>query len=180
MLMAQQQHPVRNDWFSGVSQILKDWEINISLEEIRNMKRSLFKSITKKKAEQAAFVQLVQKNKSGSKGSQIKFGEALEMADYLCPNNMFSIEEQRETFQIRSQTNTLPANRGDPQQCPTGCGRILDNPHIVQCPAINTHIGDYSLILNGTLQEKKNMLKHFKVSLKKIDTIDSTDSILDC
>ena len=62
MLMAQQQHPVRNDWFSGVSQILKDWEINISLEEIRNIKRSLFKSITKKKAEQAAFVQLVQKN----------------------------------------------------------------------------------------------------------------------
>ena len=70
------------------------------------------------------------------------------MADYLCPNNMFSIEEQRETFQIQSQTNTLPANRGDPQQCLTGCGRILDNHHIVQCPAINTHIGDYTLILN--------------------------------
>ena len=87
---------------------------------------------------------------------------------------------QENLFQIRSQTNALPANRGDPQQCPTGCGRILDNPHIVQCPAINTHIGDYSLILNGTLQEKKSMLKHFKVSLKKIDTIDSTDSILDC
>ena len=59
--------------------------------------------------------------------------------------------------------------------------RILDNPHIVQCAEINTHIvGNYNLILNGTLPEKKNMLKHFKDSLKKIDIIDSTNSILNC
>ena len=103
------------------------------------------------------------------------------MTDYLCPNNLLSIEEQREIFQIRSQTNTLPANRGDPQLCPTGCGRILDNPHIVQCPEIITHfVGNYNLILNGTLQEKKNMLNQFKDSLKKIDIIDSTDSISNC
>ena len=52
MLMAQQKHPVRNDWFSGVSKLLKEWQINYSLEEIRNMNRNKFKSITKKKAEQ--------------------------------------------------------------------------------------------------------------------------------
>ena len=46
MLMAQQQHPVRNDWYSGVSNILKGWEINMSLEEITNMKRSILNNIT--------------------------------------------------------------------------------------------------------------------------------------
>ena len=53
------------------------------------------------------------------------------------------------------------------------------NSTVFNC--INTHNGEnYNLILNGTLQEKKNMLKHFKYSLKKIDIIDSTDSISNC
>ena len=107
MLLAQKQNPVRNDWFSGVSQLLEEWEIYYSLEQIRNMKRNIFKSITKKKAENLAFANLVQKNKSGSKGSHIKYGSTLEMADYLCPNNLLSVEDQRELFQIRTQTNPL-------------------------------------------------------------------------
>ena len=28
MLKAQVEHPVRNDWFSGVNQIMKEWDIN--------------------------------------------------------------------------------------------------------------------------------------------------------
>ena len=103
------------------------------------------------------------------------------MADYLCPNNLLSVEDQRDIFQIRSQTNSLPANKGDPQPCPTGCGSILDNPHIVQCTIINKYIeGNYDMVLNGTLKEKQDILKHWKNSLKKIDSIDSTDSILNC
>ena len=58
MLKAHVQHPVRNDWFSGVNQIMKEWDINLNLEEITHMKRNVFKGITKKKAEEAAFVQL--------------------------------------------------------------------------------------------------------------------------
>ena len=137
------------------------------------MKRNIFKSITKKKAEQTA---------QHSIGSQIMYGEALEMTDYLIsPNNLLSIEEQREIFQNQSQINTLPANAGDPQPCPTGCGRILDNPHIVQYPEINPHfVGNYDLILNGTLHKKENMLKNFKDSFKKIYIIDSTDLISNC
>ena len=36
------------------------------------------------------------------------------------------------------------------------------------------------MVLNGTLKEKKDILKHWRDSIKKIDSIDSMDSIIDC
>ena len=181
MLKAHVQHPVRNDWFSGVNQIMKEWDINLNFDEITHMKRNVFKGITKKKAEEAAFNQLIKKKNTGSKGRHITFSTGFEMSDYLCPNNLLCVEEQRLLFQIRSQTNDLPANKGDPQPCLTGCGGILDNPHIVRCPIINKEaIGNYNLLLNGTLIEKKRMLKHWEDSLQKTNSIDSTDSMLHC
>ena len=181
MLMAQQEHPVRNDWLSGVHGILIDWNIDLGLDEIRCMKRNQFKNITKTKAEESALAYLLQRNTSGSKGSNLRYGAVLEMAEYLCPNNFLSVEDQREIFQIRSQTNALPANRGDPQPCLTGCGGILNNPHVFQCPIINKeNIEDYDLLVNGTLNEMKNSLSHWKENLKKINSIDSTDSVYNC
>ena len=121
---------------------------------------------------------LLQRNISGSKGSNLRYGAEQEMAQYLCPNNILSAEDQRDIFQIRSQTNDLPANRGDPQPCLTGCGGILNNSHVFQCPVINKNkLLDYNLLVNGTLNEMKDGLNHWKENLKKITSINSTDSM---
>ena len=98
------------------------------------------------------------------------------MSDNPYPNNFLCVKEHRQLLQIRSQTNDLPANKGDPQSCLTGCGDILDNPHIVQCHIIiKEAIGNNDLILNGTLKDKKFMLKQLQDSMPKINTTDSTD-----
>ena len=51
----------------------------------------------------------------------------------------------------------------------------------VQCPIINKDIdGNYDMVLNGTLKEKKDIKKHWIDSIKMIDSIDLMENILDC
>ena len=47
------------------------------------------------------------------KGRDLKYSERLEMADYLCHNNQLLVEDQIILFQIRTEINPLPANRGN-------------------------------------------------------------------
>ena len=60
-------------------------EINISFEEIKNMKMLEFKKMVKKHVQNVAFAELVAKQKLGKKGC--------EMADYLLPNKNIKLEE---------------------------------------------------------------------------------------
>ena len=96
------------------------------------------------------------------------------MSDYLCPNNQLTVDDQRLIFQIRSQSNPLPANRGEPQPCSRGCGEIQDNCHIVECSFLKKEEKrDYTLLINGTLHEMKNNLEIWKKNLTLIEAMDS-------
>ena len=96
------------------------------------------------------------------------------MADYLSPNNQLTIDDQKLIFQIRSQSNPLPANRGEPEPCVRGCGEVQNNCHIIQCIRLNPeNKGDYNLLINGTLSEMKISLEQWKNNLKLIEAMDS-------
>ena len=134
------------------------------------MKRTFLKKISKLKCEDAAFTGLIQKRDNGKKGKNIKYGSSLEMADYLCPNSQLTVQDQKEIFQIRSMTNPLPANRGDPKPCSTGCGDLMENPHIYICPVLNEEPqGAINRLLNGTLHEMKLSLQQWRESMKKVE-----------
>ena len=176
MLDAQQSRPVRGDWFSDVRQIMQELNIIMKIEEIKNMSRIQFRKLTKIRCEEAAFSDLILKKEKGSKGRKLEHGAKLEMSDYLCPNDQLTVDDQRLIFQIRSQSNPLPANRGDPQPCSRGCGEIQDNCHIIQCSMINKEDkGEYNLLINGTLHEMKRNLEQWK---KNLSTIEAMDSVL--
>ena len=176
MLHAQQIRPVRGDWLSGVRQIMKDMHIVMEMEDIRNMNRREFRNLTKLRCEEAAFSDLILKRDNGSKGRHLKYGAKLAMSDYLCPNDQLTVEDQRLIFQIRSQSNPLPANRGEPQPCSRGCGEIQDNCHIVECSFLKKEEKrDYTLLINGILHETKNNLEQWKNYLK---IIEATVSVL--
>ena len=79
--------------------------------------------------------------------------------------------QQRKLFQIRSEMNLLPSNfhSGD-VKCETGCGQILTNAHIFNCPVINDNKDNskyYNYIMNGTLSEKCEGLKLWEINEKK-------------
>ena len=63
--------------------------------------------------------ELITKKEKGSKGFTLKYGKSLSMADYLCPNNKLSVEDQKQINQIRSQINAIPSNRGEKTFCAT-------------------------------------------------------------
>ena len=84
------------------------------------------------------------------------------MADYLCPNSHLTVQEQRDIFEIRSMTNPLPSNRGDPKPCGTGCGEILEKCHIFLCQVLNIEAQvNIEHLLNGTLKEMKTALNQY-------------------
>ena len=168
--MAQIAEPIKNDFYSTVSLILTEVNIQKSWEEIKNMDTNRFKNLVKEKCIQTAFLYLTEKQKKGSKGRDIKY-TSLEMADYLLPQANMSLTDQRELFSVRCHTNDLGANRGIIEYCETECGEILNNSHIFQCCRLNTPEEKWDLekVLNGFIIEKKQHLQTWRNNMKKRD-----------
>ena len=76
--------------------------------------------------ENLAFRNLKSKQVNGKKGRTIVYEDKLKMAEYLWPNNILNLEEQRLIFQIRSEINPIPANLGNPGQCPKNCEELFE------------------------------------------------------
>ena len=100
-IMAQHENPTRGDW---VSSCLRD----LTLEDIKAMKKNVFKKILKKSIRNKALQYLL--DKRGSKGIQIQYS-SLKMAEYLLPNTeKLSISAQRYIFAIRNRMVQIENN----------------------------------------------------------------------
>ena len=62
-----------------------------------------------------------------------------------------TVQDQKDIFQIRSMTNPLPSNRGNPNTCSTNCRDSIDNLHVLHCPDVNTEVKED--IENKTIEE---------------------------
>ena len=177
MLEAQQKQPVKGDWYSECCKIIENFEIELSFETIKSMTRENFKRLTKERSENLAFLELVKKKESGNKGSSLKYGQKLQMADYLAPNNQLSVAEQIQIFHIRSQINPLPSNRGLSVPCAAGCGEIMNNSHILQCIVINPNEQtSHQNLINGDIYEMKKALEQWNSNMKTFEEINPQDS----
>ena len=178
MLTAQENFPTKNDWYSEVQNNIKEFNINLSNSETKSMNRKQFHRITRQKSTEQAFQCLIQKKEKGKKGNILKYKNQLQMADYSCPNIFLDLEDQRLLFQIRSETNQLPANKGNPGPCPMDCGSLLlNNPHILQCSVLNT--GEkctYKGLVNENLMQMKKNLTIWRINMEKIEEMTALDS----
>ena len=80
------------------------------------------------------------------------------MADYLCPIDIVNHEDLIKIFQVRSETNSIPANIGNPGPCPMSCGEILENRHILTCKNIEETSESYEMLMNGNLKAWRTFL----------------------
>ena len=96
----------------------------------------------------------------------------------LCPNNLLSVDDQIQIFQIRSQINPLPSNKGMVVPCPTGCGESMNNSHIFQCVVLNPekHTSIKKLI-NGDIYEMKKTRIRWNQNIIFFLEITSQDSV---
>ena len=143
------------------------------------MDRKSFQDMNKRKAIQLAYKYLLNKQKQGEKGFNIIYGESFSMANYLKPNSLLSMEDQKVILSIRCQVNPLPSNMGEVIQCETGCGNILNNTHIMECPILNNRQKyDINNLINGNMCEMKQMLAIWRNNIRKRDKmVASQDSI---
>ena len=108
---------------------IEEINLGLTIQEIKEIKKTKFKIIFKKKITEAAFEYL--KRKKGKKGV-----ESLQIANYLRPyNSNLSIEEKQEIFAIRNGMVNIPANYGSEKECK--CGMKENTAHIYDCKILN-------------------------------------------
>ena len=103
----QNKQPTKGDWASSCSDNLKLLEIYLSLTEIAEMSTGKLKNIVREKNKENAFEYLLYKR--GRKGSEIYY-LVLEMSEYLSPNDVLTIEQQRYEFSFRNRMINMHAN----------------------------------------------------------------------
>ena len=83
---AQNQHPVKGDWVNTVKQDLTDIDMNMTMEDIKNTSKEVFKNIVREKVRTAAFNFLTKIQETHSKAKNLKY-TGLNLQDYLSSKN---------------------------------------------------------------------------------------------
>ena len=115
----------------------------------------------KKKASNAAFKYLIQKQENGKKGRLIKYKQ-IEMVDYLLPECSLTVSDKTELFAFRCEINDLPNNFGKSEMCEFSCQEEMNNDHLLSCAHLNKgqlHKLEMGNIRNGNILEKIEVLK---------------------
>ena len=134
-LKLQFEKPTKGDWASSCLKALEFLEIKMSLNEIENLSVSKFKKILENSIKIKSFEYLL--GLRGSKGKEINYS-SLKMAEYLLPNEEFSISEKRQIFSIRNRMVNIENNfRGKKIRKTCPCGQIEDMKHIYTCLIYN-------------------------------------------
>ena len=165
----QKNHPTKGDWVSCVIELVNVYDLQLSIEEIKNTKKSVFKNLVKNQVEKVAFEQLLKRQKGGQKGKKIVY-ENLEMADYLLPECQATPEEKSQILQIRSEMDDYPSNFGNKTKCDMGCSETLNSEHILVCSILNekdTNFLRYEHILKGTMNEKLHIFRKIQHNNEK-------------
>ena len=168
MFQLQLKQRKRGDWASTCLKNLKELEIEMSLEQIKTMKKSKFKTLLDEKIAPVALTYL--KGKQGSKGQEIKFAE-IETAEYLLPCSGLLLDDQRKIFSLRNKMVKIVNNFSSIKQaCP--CGEIDSLQHIYICNLFseneNTEVTPFEEIYSNNISKQVKVLKRFeKVFLKR-------------
>ena len=172
-LNLQFQQPVRGDWASTVTNDLKEFEITMSLDEIKNLTKLQLTKLLKNKVKENAFRYLMQKR--GQKGGEISYNK-LEMAEYLLPYNAsLTIEQKCELFAVKNRMTQIPYNfpkTKEKHKC--WCSEIEDMNHIYNCLLYGNDKKEsisYNKIYNGKLEEQIEVFTIFKQKLKQREQI---------
>ena len=171
MLHLQIQYPKRGDWASVCLKNLNELQIEMSLQEIKLMKKSKFKSIIDEKIAVVAFNYL--KQKQGSKGKEIEFSE-LQMAEYLLPWSGLFLADQRKIFSLRNKMVKIVNNFSSIKQT-CQCGEIETLEHLYICLEFSENkdeeVTPYEEIYSNNISKQVKVLRRFEQIFLKREEI---------
>ena len=179
--MAQLSNPTSRDWVSQVLEELEDLSINLQIDEIEVMKKSLFKKIVKEAIQKKAFSYLLKKkegrNSENAKGKKIIY-EEFSIAEYLNPSDEnLSIEDKKWLFKCRVEDIEVKGNHRWKYQDITclSCqeGVIETQTHLLYCEKLLgqnenvTFIPDYKDLYSGDLKDQFYVSRLLKDNFEK-------------
>ena len=139
VLQAQLKKPVKGDWIVGVQEILIELEIELSLEDIKNLKEETLRKFAKEQINEKSLEYLNKQKAKHTKvkhivPSELKIQEFLQpkyivhselkIQDFLQPNNVQSVHLSKFLFSARSRMLDFKINfrkKYSDLNCPLGC-----------------------------------------------------------
>ena len=167
MVQLQLENPVKGDWVSSCVKNMKNLDINLSFKNIEEMTEYRYTLLVKQNCKEGAYKYIMKKR--GTKGSEIEYIN-LEMADYLLPNNILTIHEQRKIFEIRNKMSDIPSNfcSRDKNRSKCPCRDTETMEHIYECKYLNSEEPKviYRKIYKGNQLEQKHVFKRFEENME--------------
>ena len=168
-LQTQLKSKLKGDFGSMCQRDLCDLEIEMTFNDIKNIKISKFKSLLKEKIANSAFKYL--KSNIRNKGKDIVY-EQFQMAEYLLPNRYLNIDDQKFIFSLRSQIFTLSDDENNQIIEKCICYEPLDIMHLYACKRLNEDpiSIEYHKIYGNNTKEMKIIIYRIRQSLEKLQT----------
>ena len=164
VFMAQWEYPQTYDWVEQVKTDLRDFNMSLDLESLREKSLNSFKKYTKKKAYEYELKQLIGMKDLRSKLRNLSY-EKLEMQQYL---KDYDFMDAIVIFKFRTRMAPFNENfkgQGPPKLCPL-CENFIDSQiHSFHCSKMISHIE-----INGRYEDifKQKINKELLKTLKKI------------
>jgi hypothetical protein len=132
-------NPLKEDWINLVSEDLQTIQMTLeNEEEIRNLTKTQFKAMVKRKVRQAAFIELQEAKRNHSKVRDIKF-QSLGMQEYIA-SSKFSNNQCKLLFNLRSKcVNEFKSNfqyGGQNIRCQICSAEDDTQEHALKCEAL--------------------------------------------
>ena len=163
--LAQLNMPGENDWTETVKQDLVDFEIGLSLQEVKELSHDQFKCMVKDKSRSAAFKQLMGAKSHHSKMSSLDYSE-LRIQQYLV-NKSFHTGDAKLLFSFRTRMVEVKnnyKNRQSDLNCPL-CGKDTDTQqHLLDCEKI--HRSRPNVLYNDLFGDDWSSVRHTFDALK--------------
>ena len=155
--MAQLNSPTKGDWATEVLQDTKYLDLNLDLEDIKNMPKSSFRRIVETKTTQKALEYLLEKqgsrNSEHAKGKLLSYDE-LKMAEFLSPSQVdISIEEKKWLIKCRFEDIDISCNnrwKNENLYCTNCILTEIDQQHLFLC---NSLLGKNEIVGNLPVYE---------------------------
>ena len=181
---SQVRNKTSKDWVTTVLSDLKELSLNLTFEDIKQMKKSLYMNMIKRKVDHKALNELDRKKQSHTKVKDLKH-PVLKMQKYLAPNgNNIKQDDCQLIFKLRCRvTDTKMNMKGiyDTYEC-EACGKESESQeHILQCNVIlqmnkeydKMKIPEYEKLLDGNVDEQLILSKIFSSNMKIMEKLKS-------
>ena len=176
---AQFKNKNKKDWVTTVLNDLEHLDLNHeTMETIKNMNKTSFKKLIKKKIYEKTFENLEKLKSTHSKVEHVEHSDIV-MQKYLQPNTVKMTKDDAQLiFKLRCRMTDIKVNlKGKYDEIECGaCGIEEENQqHIITCKELNKNRireeVEYAKIFNGTVIEKLKIAKIFQENFAILEDI---------